>query len=160
MRLETMEVMVVTKLERGTAFAVTSNNENVFINAKLAADLDIGDQCEAVCIPNTNDHAERTPWQTIKISRTEDEPQQLPLVVQAPTLRQKVYQVLQEQPDCMFKVSDILDSLDMEHGRNEILREAEGLFAVGSICKSQVFAQGHFKKPTFNLFSASIDAFH
>jgi hypothetical protein len=160
MRLEEMEVMVVHKLDgKGTAFAVTNDNENVFINGKLAADLEIGDRCDAVCIPNACDHSDRTPWQTIKITRKQDEPQQLSEAAEPLSLRQQVFQALQEEPDVMFKVSDIMDALDMDHGRNEVLREAEGLFAVGSICKAQVHSAGHFKKPTFNLYAHSIDAF-
>ena len=73
MRIETMELMVVTKLSgNGTAFGVNDNQENIFINGRLAKEFEVGDICKAVCVPNRVDQADRTPWQAIKISLKED----------------------------------------------------------------------------------------
>jgi len=46
----------------------------------------------------------------------------------------------------------------MDVGHQDILQECEGLWAVGSVVKAQVYGS-YNKKASFNLYSKSIDAF-
>ena len=161
MRLETMELMVVTKLPgNGTAFGVNDDQENIFINGRLAKEFEVGDTCEAVVVPNRIDHADRTPWQAVKLSLKVDVPETLPLVVEEPSLRQRVFELLEENPYTHFKAREIATELEIEHGRHAVLRECEALFAAGNISKSECYAAGHFKKPTYNLYAFKVEAFN
>ena len=154
MRLETMEIMVVTKLPgNGTAFGVNDDQENIFINGRLAKEFEVGETCEAIVVPNRIDHADRTPWQSVKLSLKEHPPETLPLVAEKRSLRQRIFEYLYDNEDAYFKVSEIAEELEIDYGRYAVLRECEALFSAGQICKGQIYARGHFKKLTFNLFS-------
>lgn len=67
--MQTSEIMIINRLATGTAFAATvTDNQNVFIPAKVAASLDaqVGQRFTAILIANTA-HPDRTPWMAIRI---------------------------------------------------------------------------------------------
>jgi hypothetical protein len=69
--MQTSEIMVINRLDTGTAFAATiDGNQGVFIPAKVAASLDIqvGERFTAILIENTA-HPDKTPWMAIRIIR-------------------------------------------------------------------------------------------
>jgi len=72
--MQTAEIMVINKLETGTAFGSTIvGNENVFIPAKIMTLLEakVGDRLNAILIENKI-HPEKTPWMAIRIDRIGD----------------------------------------------------------------------------------------
>lgn len=76
--MQTSEIMVINRLATGTAFAATvTDNQNVFIPAKVAASLDVqvGQRFMAILIENAA-HPDRTPWMAVRI-----DPQQATPVV-------------------------------------------------------------------------------
>ena len=72
--MQTAEIMVINKLDTGTAFGSTIiGNENVFIPAKIMTLLEakVGDRLNAILIENKI-HPEKTPWMAIRIDRIGD----------------------------------------------------------------------------------------
>ena len=166
MLIETQDVVVTNYLSEGPGFGVTEEGEQVFITPELACELHVGDQVEAILVPNTWKHKERTPWRMIKYTNlrvinainklfAEEAPEPEP---PKPSLRQRVLDVLEEDPESQWTVNDIKDLLGMDVGHQDILQECDGLWAVGSIVKAQVYG-GYNKVATFNLYAKDIEAF-
>jgi len=159
MHIETQEVVVTGQIPSGSAFGVTGSGEQVFIPPQLANELHVGDHLEAMMIPNNWNHKDRTPWRIVRFTLLDGG--EVAVVKPDPvqrSLRQQVLDVLEEDPDVQWSVNDIKDALGMDVGHQDILQECEGLWAVGSVVKAQVYGS-YNKKASFNLYSKSIDAF-
>lgn len=69
--MQTSDIMIINRLDTGTAFATTIvGNENVFIPGKITAllNVQIGERYEAVLIKNTI-LPHKTPWMAIRLNR-------------------------------------------------------------------------------------------
>ena len=159
MHIETQEVVVTGQIRSGSAFGITGSGEQVFIPSTIANELHVGDHLEAMIIPNNWENREKTPWRIVRFTLlTDSEPE---VVKQEPpqrSLRQRVLDVLEDDPEVQWSVNDIKEQLGMDVGHQDILQECEGLWSVGSVVKAQVYGS-YNKKASFNLYSKEIEAF-
>ena len=61
-------ILLTNQLATGSAFALTENNENVFIPSKVMLNkgVRLGQRVQAVCVPNMT-RPDRTPWLAVSI---------------------------------------------------------------------------------------------
>ena len=158
MLVETKQIVISNILPGGgAAFGVTEDHEDVFISGHLykSSPVEIGGIYDVIIIPNSNP---RTPWQAIKITATTGSLEDDTLQPKAP-LRERIMTLLNDEPECFFAVKHIMESLDLDIGHTEVLRELDGLHALSFICKAEVYGPNNRKRPSFNLYSKSLEAF-
>jgi hypothetical protein len=65
-------ILLTNQLATGSAFALTENNENVFIPSKVmfGHSVRLGQRVQAVCVPNMT-RPDRTPWLAVSILEAE-----------------------------------------------------------------------------------------
>lgn len=160
--LSRTEQIVITNIldNGGAAFGITPDREDVFISSRLyrGTELEVGGVYEAILIPS----ARNTPWQAIKIAQIADAPVTTvdhPRAAAPLPLRDRIMTILREEPECFFTVRDVMEALDLDLGHSEVLRELDGLHALSFICKAEVYGQNNRKRPSFNLYSVSLEAF-
>ena len=61
-------ILLTNQLATGSAFALTADNENVFIPSKVmfGHSMRLGQRVQAVCVPNMT-RPDRTPWLAVSI---------------------------------------------------------------------------------------------
>ena len=61
-------ILLTNQLATGSAFALTQNNENVFIPSKVMLEkgVRVGQQVQAIVVPNAT-HGHKTPWMAVTI---------------------------------------------------------------------------------------------
>ena len=69
-------ILLTNQLATGSAFALTENNENVFIPSKVMLDkgVRVGQRVQAVVVPNMT-RPDRTPWLAVSILDAAPPPQ-------------------------------------------------------------------------------------
>jgi len=70
-------ILLTNQLATGSAFALTQNNENVFIPSKVMLEkgVRVGQQVQAIVVPNMT-RPDRTPWLAVSILDAEPVPQE------------------------------------------------------------------------------------
>ena len=69
-------ILLTNQLPTGSAFALTADNENVFIPSKVMLEkgVRVGQKVQAIVVPNMT-RPDRTPWLAVSILETEPLPQ-------------------------------------------------------------------------------------
>ena len=69
-------ILLTNQLATGSAFALTADNQNVFIPSKVMLEkgVRVGQKVQAVVVPNMT-RPDRTPWLAVSILETEPLPQ-------------------------------------------------------------------------------------
>jgi hypothetical protein len=70
-------ILLTNQLATGSAFALTQNNENVFIPSKVMLEkgVRVGQQVQAIVVPNMT-RPDRTPWLAVSILDAAPAPQE------------------------------------------------------------------------------------
>lgn len=70
-------ILLTNQLATGSAFALTADNENVFIPSKVMLEkgVRVGQKVQAIVVPNMT-RPDRTPWLAVSILDAEPLPQQ------------------------------------------------------------------------------------
>ena len=74
--MKTSDIMIINRLETGTAFATTIvGNEAVFVPAKITTllSIQVGERYTAILIENKI-HPEKTPWMAIRVDKLGKQP--------------------------------------------------------------------------------------
>jgi hypothetical protein len=69
-------ILLTNQLPTGSAFALTADNENVFIPSKVMLEkgVRVGQKVQAIVVPNMT-RPDRTPWLAVSILEAEPAPQ-------------------------------------------------------------------------------------
>ena len=101
-------ILLTNQLATGSAFALTENNENVFIPSKVmfGHSVRLGQRVQAVCVPNMT-RPDRTPWLAVSILDAEPAPQE-------DALAEMILDLIES--DGRGTVEEIATSLNMANG--------------------------------------------
>lgn len=117
-------ILLTNQLATGSAFALTADNENVFIPSKVMLDkgVRVGQKVQAIVVPNMT-RPDRTPW--LAVSILEAEP-----VSRDDTLAEMI---LDEIEDGRATVEEIAENLNMSD--EKIAAELAELVASGDVVR-------------------------
>lgn len=135
-------VIITNVHERGFAFAVTSEGEQVFVPpyAKDGIDAIPGDKFEAVLVPNTSDPSRQgTPWMAVRLMS--DQPAVQPATEPAPVrsmaaLDEEVFDIICSE--AYVTSTDIAERAGLDDNRTAG-NSANRLFNAGRIAKADVY---------------------
>ncbi|CAB5223065.1 hypothetical protein UFOVP373_53 [uncultured Caudovirales phage] len=101
-------ILLTNQLATGSAFALTENNENVFIPSKVmfGHSVRLGQRVQAVCVPNMT-RPDRTPWLAVSILEAAPAPQE-------DALAEMILDLIES--DGRGTVEEIATSLNMANG--------------------------------------------
>lgn len=132
--MQTSEIMVINKIDTGTAFATTiEGNQGVFIPSKITAlvGVQIGERFNAILIANTA-RPDKTPWMAIRIDRI-NEPRPAP---KHDDLAAMIMADLRDGGSAT--VEDVADSIDFPVG--SVVAKMQELARAGLIMRRTYYA--------------------
>ena len=150
-------VIITNVHERGFAFAVTSEGEQVFVPpyAKDGFNVTAGDKLDAVLVPNTSDPSRNgTPWMAVRLV-SEQHAEPVPPVSEAPvrsmaSLDEEVYSIICSE--AYVTSADIADRAGLDDTRTAG-NSANRLFTAGRIAKADVYNRVGQQRPSFILYA-------
>lgn len=155
-------VIITNVHERGFAFAVTSEGEQVFVPpyAKDGIDAIAGDKFEAVLVPNTSDPSRQgTPWMAVRLMG--DQPAVQPTTDPAPVrsmaaLDEEVFDIICSE--AYVTSTDIAERAGLDDNRTAG-NSANRLFTAGRIAKADVYNRVGQQRPSFILYAENAHNF-
>ena len=149
-------VIITNVHERGFAFAVTSEGEQVFVPpyAKDGLNAIAGDKFEAVLVPNTSDPSRQgTPWMAVRLMG--DQPAVQPTTDPAPVrsmaaLDEEVFDIICSE--AYVTSTDIAERAGLDDTRTAG-NSANRLFTAGRIAKADVYNRVGQQRPSFILYA-------
>ena len=160
-------VIITNVHERGFAFAVTSEGEQVFVPpyAKDGLNAIAGDKFEAVLVPNTSDPSRQgTPWMAVRLISDQpdvavDKPETAPAPEKALTvadLDEQVFSIIKDE--YYVTATDIADHLGLDDQRTAG-NSAQRLFNSGRIARAEVYNRVGQKRPSFVIYAENASNF-
>ena len=158
------EIYVVNIIESGSGFAeIAESGDSVFIPASVVngAQLQIGEQVNAVLVPNMNELRAKTPWRAVRVPRDGVELPPLPKnltghdPVSGRSLDQMCYDALlaasRDAEIAYMTTREVSDDLnaDMKMVGNALQR----LFNAGRISRAEVHHRVGQARPSFILWA-------
>ena len=149
-------VIITNVHDRGFAFAVTSEGEQVFVPpyAKDGLNAIAGDKFEAVLVPNTSDPSRQgTPWMAVRLMG--DQPAVQPTTDPAPVrsmaaLDEEVFDIICSE--AYVTSTDIAERAGLDDTRTAG-NSANRLFTAGRIAKADVYNRVGQQRPSFILYA-------
>ena len=150
-------VIITNVHERGFAFAVTSEGEQVFVPpyAKDGFNVTPGDKMDAVLVPNTSDPSRNgTPWMAVRLVNEEHAGSVTPAsevpVRSMAALDEEVFRIICSED--YVTSADIADRADLDDTRTAG-NSANRLFTAGRIAKAEVHNRVGQQRPSFILYA-------
>lgn len=158
------EIFVVNIIESGSGFGERADTgEAVFIPSSVVngAQLQVGEQVEAVLVPNMNELREKTPWRAVRVPRDGVELPPLPEKltghdpVSGESLDMKCLKIVQRGG--YYTTRDVAEELnvDMKMTGNALQRQ----FNAGRISRAEVHHRVGQARPSFILWAQNSDEF-
>lgn len=157
-------VIITNVHDRGFAFAVTSEGEQVFVPpyAKDGLNAIAGDKFEAVLVPNTSDPSRQgTPWMAVRL--TGDQPAVQPTVDPEPApvrsmaaLDEQVFDIICSE--AYVTSADIAERAGLDDTRTAG-NSANRLFNAGRIAKADVYNRVGQQRASFILYAENAHDF-
>ena len=155
-------VIITNVHERGFAFAVTPEGEQVFVPpyAKDGIDAIPGDKFEAVLVPNSSDPSRQgTPWMAVRLMVVEHTVK--PVTEPAPVrsmaaLDEEVFDIICSE--AYVTSTDIAERAGLDDTRTAG-NSANRLFTAGRIAKADVYNRVGQQRPSFILYAENAHNF-
>lgn len=157
-------VIITNVHERGFAFAVTSEGEQVFVPpyAKDGIDAIAGDKFEAVLVPNSSDPSRQgTPWMAVRLmgdqpaAQPATEPEPAPVRSMA-ALDEEVFDIICSE--AYVTSTDIAERAGLDDNRTAG-NSANRLFNAGRIAKADVYNRVGQQRASFILYAENAHDF-
>lgn len=157
------KLVIITNVhERGFAFAVTPDGEQVFVPpyAKDGFQITPGDKLDAVLVPNTSDPSRQgTPWMAVRLMG--DQPAVQPATEPAPVrsmaaLDEEVFDII--CTEAYVTSTDIAERAGLDDTRTAG-NSANRLFTAGRIAKADVYNRVGQQRPSFILYAENAHDF-
>ena len=158
------EIYVVNIIESGSGFAeIAESGDSVFIPASVVngAQLQIGEQVNAVLVPNMNELRAKTPWRAVRVPRAGVELPPLPEnltghdPVSGQSLDQRCYDTLEEassEGDISYMTTaEVAAELNVD--KKMVGNALQRLFNAGRISRAEVYHRVGQARPSFILWA-------
>ena len=163
--METQEVFITHQMPTGTTFGIrVDNNENVFINAKLAKKHAITEEevRTLILIPNANNNPD-TPWQAVGVSGVHTEPTPRVEVVGSSrrvanpaSLEDRIVEHFQGEDNQVASTSKVLaDALEVDV--MSVQTALTRMHNAGGMTKAQVHCKGGQDKASWVLWAPNTE---
>jgi hypothetical protein len=153
---EQKEVIVENIALNGSAFGVTKEGENVFINARIVALLGIRimDNIVAHVLPNYPNRKDQVPWRAVRVDKTETAVAPAALSVE-PRLEDIILRHMKDGG--IYSNAEL--SEDLEHDVLMVSNSTARLFAAGKLAKAEVYRRPGQARPSFLLYAINVEEF-
>lgn len=145
----------------GSAFGVTPEGEQVFINSRIVDlfNLKEGTPMLGFLLPNYTDKRDVTPWRALRLEPLpETEVQGASTEAQAPSpAADRILVLINHEPDGYFTTVDLAEELDLD--TKTVSNACMSLHQQGLIARADVHAAPNQKRASFVLWAKSSKSF-